>query len=156
MFRVPRRCTAGLGRAMSSSSGSAQTRSVPLGVPKKGRGGWRDWLEQRRDSVIHVCLSGITVMLSLQLTNNAHKAEDKETELRAMLKEEARVRKALLRRAPAVACSAGLPGAKREAFEKSLYALESEIIDEDPSTALDGASIPSSAPPNASRKVAVW
>jgi len=149
-------------RALSSSgAGGQQPRAnVPLGVPKQPRGGFLGWVEQRRHSIIHVCFSGITVMLSLQLVNSAHKAEDTEAELRALLKEEARVRKALLRRTPALACDNGLPASKQAAFEKSLFALEAEIIEEDPASVNAAAvlSDPAStgAPPAASRKVAVW
>lgn len=151
-------------RGLSTASGSSSSapRAVPLGVPKKPRGGFLGWIEQRRHGVIHVCLSGITVMLSLQLVNAAHKAEDTEVELRGLLKEEARVRKALLKRAPALACDAGLPAAKRERFEKSLYALEEAIIDEDPtsakaaSTAAPSGSASAESTSPATRKVAVW
>ena len=97
---------------------------MPLGVPKQPRGGFLGWVEQRRHSIIHICFSGITVMLSLQLVNSAHKAEDTEAELRALLKEESRVRKALLRRTPALACDAVfcffcLPSRRTDAEQRS-------------------------------------
>ena len=132
-------------------------------MPKKPRGGIVGFLEQRRHTIIHVCLSGITVMLSMSLVNNAHKAEDNEAELRAQLQEEARVRKALLRRAPKIAIESGLPPSAESAFERALYHLEGDIIDEDPSgiraTAGSGSETgkASLAPQStAMRKVAVW
>lgn len=95
-------------------------------------------------------------MLSLQLVNNAHRADDAETLLREQLKEEARVRKALLLRTPALAVEYGLPSSGKASFEKSLLALEAQIIEEDPITVGSiGTSASDSIPPPA-RKVAVW
>ena len=83
-------------------------------------------MDSKRHTIIHVCLSGIAFMLSLQLVKKAHIAEDADMELREQIKREVRARKALLRSAPALAGEAGLSKASQEKFRTALNALAAD------------------------------
>ena len=114
---------------------------------KSGRTGLMGWVEQRRDKIIHVCLSGISVVLSMQLVNNSHRADDREAELLGALKHATRTRQQLLRRAPQLARDAGLPAAAQPVFEASLLGLAAQL-DSDADGMSETPTVVS--PPNAS------
>ena len=110
-------------------------------------GGWRSWTQKKKDGIIHIFFSGTLFVMSIQLVNLRHRADDTEAELRQQLRDADRARQTLLSRVPALARDAGLPADAESRFEASLEALAVEVtsVPDLASSAASQASVPPTA-----------
>ena len=126
------------------------------------RPGFMGWAHRQKHRLMHLALSGLSLVIALRLVNNAHKHEDQQDELRKLLKQEVRIKKAIVARAPELAIDAGLPVAQQATFKASLQVLASQLDAEPPNdTAADHTSRADSGTSTAvttplKKGVAVW
>jgi hypothetical protein len=134
-------------------------RRLSTKAAENGSGTWREWVQKRRHNLIHVGFSGTLVMISMQLVNTKHRAEDIQADLNERLQAAVIVQQMLLKRAPSLAVDAGLPHAATGKFEASLQALVTEVA-ADPAAALTSTQVirTAAAPAvsGAKKQQAVW
>ena len=87
---------------------------------------WRMWVERRKQGFIQVLLSGTAMLLAMHAVNVRNRGDELQAQLTEQLAMSAAARQRLLREAPALAKSMGLPADSESKFRSALAAVDAQ------------------------------